>query len=31
MLQIQEIIGDSPDLALFSRQIFACEQDRPGG
>lgn len=31
MLAIQEVIGESPDLALFSRQIFQCEQDRPGG
>lgn len=31
MLQIQEVIGESPDVALFSRQIFQCEQDRPGG
>lgn len=30
MLSIQEVIGDSPDVALFSRQIFQCEQERPG-
>ena len=30
VLTIQEVIGDSPDLALFSRQIFQCEQERPG-
>lgn len=30
VLALQEVIGDSPDIALFSRQITMCEQDRPG-
>lgn len=31
VLQVQGVIGESPNVAHFLRPVTACEQERPGG
>ena len=31
VLAAQEVIGDSPDVALYVRRYFGCEEKYPGG